>query len=97
MYVCGDWLGLCAQDDGDVAVDAGERGKVYSPRLYQQLVMRFPGAQRLYLHPHENLLLITDDPDWKDAADPPPPDYFCRLLVGRCFPAADPRRVAAQC
>ena len=81
VYICGNWIGLCAQENGDVFIkrQAEGTGKAFCQRLYQQLTMRFPSNTRLYLHPYQNLMVVSNERELGGTL--PPPDYFCRLLM----------------
>ena len=80
-YACGDCFALAAEEGGDIDLQNHDgTGYMNLRPLYQQILTRYPGAERLFLIPHGCLLVLSPERE-PDTGSWPPPDYFCRLLM----------------
>lgn len=81
VYACGSLLALQPDGAGELEVEWREdgAGHVHAPRLYQQLMLRYPGSERLELLPYGDLLLLGETGTLPESLLPP--DYFCQLVI----------------
>lgn len=85
-YTSGACLALTADPSGDIHAQAEHGiGYINAQSLYHQVSTRFPGAERLFLIPYWDMLVLSPEPQ-PDTHDWPPPDYFCRMLMTRLQP-----------